>query len=79
MTNVKKTNSEPKKVNSAKKILYEAVQEHPVRNYIIVGALTRAGLYNQYQAEKEVYGVKNIQPSITDEELNKIIKKYTGA
>lgn len=78
MTNTKKTESKKATAQSAKKILYEAVQEHPVRNYIIVGALTRAGLYNKYQAEKAVYGVENIKPSITDEELDKIIKNYIG-
>ena len=46
--------SAPKKKDM--KILYEAVQENPTRNYIIMGALTRAGLYNQYCKEKRLYG-----------------------
>lgn len=60
------------------KILYEAVQENPTRNYIIMGALTRAGLYNQYCKEKRLYGIENLQPTITVEELNKIITNYLG-
>ena len=68
------------KKNSAqpKQILYEAVQENKTRNYIIVGALTRAGLYQQYKYEESVYGVENLEASITQDELNKIIKEFTG-
>ncbi len=65
-------------IRNQKKILYEAVQEHPTQNYKIVGALTRAGLYKQYKEEEAVYGIENITPSITDSELAKIIKDYTG-
>lgn len=63
-----------------KKILYEAVQENKTENFIIVGALTKAGLIDQYAHEKEVYLSKTeeIKPTITDDELNKIIKNYTG-
>lgn len=68
--------SAPKKKDM--KILYEAVQENPTRNYIIMGALTRAGLYNQYCKEKILYGIENLQPTITVEELNKIITNYLG-
>ena len=68
--------SAPKKKDM--KILYEAVQENPTRNYIIMGALTRAGLYNQYCKEKRLYGIENLQPTITIEELNKIITNYLG-
>lgn len=68
--------SAPKKKDM--KILYEAVQENPTQNYIIMGALTRAGLYNQYCKEKRLYGIENLQPTITVEELNKIITNYLG-
>ena len=61
-----------------KEILYEAVQKNPTRSYIIMGALTQAGLYNQYKQEETIYGVENIKPSITTDELNKIIKNYIG-
>lgn len=76
----KKTEKTTKKdVAAKKKILYEAVKEHPEKNYIIVGALTRAGLVGQYLQEEAVYGVEDLTPSITDEELDKIIKDFLGA
>lgn len=80
-TNTKEDKAETKTapvIKNQKKILYEAVQQHPTRNYKIVGALTRAGLYKQYKEEERVYGIENIKPSITDSELEKIIKDYTG-
>lgn len=80
-TNTKETTKAEKSapvIKNQKKILYEAVQENPTQNYKIVGALTRAGLYNQYKEEEVVYGIENIEPSITDSELAKIIKDYTG-
>ncbi|KZX11371.1 hypothetical protein MBORA_16160 [Methanobrevibacter oralis] len=77
--------NENKKTTTANKnnkmmSLYEAVQENKTENFIIIGALTKAGLINQYIHEKEVYLSKTeeIKPTITDTELNKIIKNYTG-
>lgn len=76
--------NENKKTTTAKNnkmmSLYEAVQENKTENFIIIGALTKAGLINQYIHEKEAYLSKTeeIKPTITDEELNKIIKNYTG-
>lgn len=61
-----------------KLILYEAVQANPKPFYIIMGALSYAGLIRQYEAEKMVYGIEDIEPSITNTELDKIIKKFTG-
>ena len=61
-----------------KLILYEAVQANPTPLYIIVGALSYAGLIRQYEAEKAVYGIEDIKPSITNTELDKIIKKFIG-
>ena len=76
--------NENKKTTTANKnnkmmSLYEAVQENKTENFIIIGALTKAGLINQYIHEKEVYLSKTeeIKPTITDTELNKIIKNYT--
>lgn len=69
---------ETKVIKQNKKILYEAVQENRTPNYIIVGALSRAGLLKQYREEEAVYGVENLKPSITDSELNKMIKDYLG-
>lgn len=78
MTVKKTTAKKEETTNKTKKILYEAVQENPTRNYIIVGALSRAGLLRQYREEEAVYGIENLKPSITDDELNKIIKDYLG-
>lgn len=78
MTVKKTTAKKEETTNKTKKILYEAVQENPTRNYIIVGALSRAGLLKQYREEEAVYGIENLKPSITDDELNKIIKDYLG-
>lgn len=72
-------NQKPKQTTAKKRILYEAVKEHPEKEHTIVGALTLAGLVKQYEYEKSVYGVEDLEPSITDDELNKIIKKYVGA
>lgn len=68
-------NAAPKK---DKLILFEAVQENPTPNYIIIGALTTAGLIEQYEQEELDYGIEDIEPSITADELNKIIKKFIG-
>ena len=77
-TTAKKEETTKETTTKTKKILYEAVQGNPTRNYIIVGALSRAGLLKQYREEEAVYGVENLKPSITDDELNKIIKDYLG-
>ena len=77
-TKTTKKVSVEKKV-SEKKILFEAVKEHSEKNYIVVGALTKAGLIGQYLHEKSVYGVEDIEPTITEDELNKIIKDFIGA
>lgn len=78
----KEENEAPKKTNANSKkntlILYEAVQEHPERRYIIIGALTNAGLIKQYREEEAIYGKEDIKPSITIEELDKIIKNFIG-
>lgn len=68
----------PKKNTAPKLILFEAVQDNPTPIYIIVGALTTAGLINQYEQEELVYGIEDIEPSITADELNKIIKQFIG-
>lgn len=71
-----KVTAVPKK--EKKLILFEAVQENPTPNYIIIGALTAAGLIQQYEQEELDYSIENIKPSITAEELNKIIKEFIG-
>lgn len=74
----KKEETTKETTTKTKKILYEAVRDNPTRSYITVGALSRAGLLKQYREEEAVYGVENLKPSITDDELNKIIKDYLG-
>ena len=61
-----------------KLILYEAVQANTTPLFIIMGALSYAGLIRQYEAEEAVYGIEDIEPSITNTELDKIIKKFIG-
>lgn len=58
--------------------LYEAVEANTSPLFIIMGALSYAGLIKQYEAEKAVYGIEDIKPSITKTELDKLIKKFTG-
>ena len=71
----KETTPKPKQ---EKVILYEAVRDNPTPNYIIVGALSLAGLLPQYRSEEENYGIEDIKPSITIDELNKLIKNFIG-
>lgn len=73
----KKTDTAPKP-KKEKKILFEAVQENSTPKHVIVGALSLAGLLKQYRYEESVYGKEDIEPSITDDELEKIIKKFLG-
>lgn len=67
-----------KKPVGEKLILFEAVENNPTPNYIVLGALSLAGLIRQYEEEKLVYGIEDLEPSITADELNKIIKKFIG-
>jgi len=82
MTKTKET--EEKKSNSSKKspgeklILYELVEAYPLQNWIILGALAKEGLLEEYNYQKENYEKVELKPSITVDELNKIIKKFTG-
>lgn len=75
------SNEDKSKQSTAKEklILYKAVQEHSIENWIITGALSRAGLLEQYNYEKENLEYTNeIKPSITMDELDKIIKNFLG-
>jgi hypothetical protein len=73
----KKTPAE-KETASEKMILFEAVQKHPTQNYIIMGALSKAGLLNQYRQEELDYGIEDIEASITMDELDKHVKNFLG-
>lgn len=78
----KKNKTEKKKDDSAKKtpmeklILCELVEAYPVEKSIILGALAKAGLLDQYNHELIVYEKEEIKPSITVDELNKILNDF---
>lgn len=72
-------NKVPAKKEAAEKlILFEAVQKHPTENYILIGALSKAGLLNQYHQEELDYGIEDIEASITMDELDKHVKNFLG-
>ena len=78
----KKNKTEKKKDDSAKKtpmeklILCELVEAYPVEKRIILGALAKAGLLDQYNHELLVYEKEEIKPSITVDELTKILNDF---
>ena len=74
----KSESNTPAKKTAEKLILYEAVQQHPAKNYIIIGALSSAGLLAQYRQEESEYGIEDITPSITMDELDKHVKNFLG-
>lgn len=61
-----------------KKTLKQAVEDSDERLFVIIGALSKANLLNDYYDEIENEKIKDIEPSITDEELTKIIKDFRG-
>ena len=75
---VKKSEKTTAKKPAEKLILFEAVQKHPTENYIIVDALSKAGLLDQYHKEELAYGIEDIAPSITMDELDKHVKNFLG-
>ena len=72
----KNSNKTPAKAAKEKLILFEAVQQHPEENFVIVGALSKAGLLQQYRTEEAEYGIEDLTPSITMDELNKSLKTF---
>lgn len=82
MANKKSTSKEkessPKKAPGEKLILLELVNAYPERYDIKIGALSRAGLLDQYRHEESVYEKEEIKPSMTVDEFTKIIKDYLG-
>ena len=61
-----------------KRILYELVAESSLREYVIVGALAKAGLLSQFEQEKKEYGYQDVKPSITEKEFDKILSDFLG-
>ena len=74
----KEKESSPKKLQEKKLILMELVNAYPERYDIKIGALSRAGLLDQYSYEEAVYEKEEIKPSITVDEFTKILKDYLG-
>lgn len=80
MTKKKESKEEiSKKTNTKKELLIELVNNSTEDLYVIIGALTYAGLISQYEYEKENYKVLDLKPSLTNEEFTKIIKNFKEA
>lgn len=67
-----------KEKNSPKKILYELVKESEIEEHKIMGALGKAGLIEQYETEKVKYNRFDIEPTVTQDEFDKILKDFLG-
>ena len=75
----KKAETKTKNNTSSKKmILYDLVQESNIEEHKKIGALGKAGLLDQYEDEKTKYGRFDIEPSITKDEFEKILKDFLG-
>ena len=74
----KKEEPAPKTDAGKKRILYELVDESELREYIIVGALAKAGLLPQFEKEKKEYGFQDVEPSLTQKEFDKILSDFLG-
>lgn len=79
----RKKNDDEKKKESSKKnapklILKDAVEACEYPEYIIKGALSLAGLLDDYEYQKRRYLKEEFEPSITMDELNEIIKEFLG-
>ena len=75
-----KKKEEPAEAKDAgkKRILYELVEESPLREYVICGALGKAGLLPQFEQEKIDYGFNDVEPSVTQKEFDKIVSDFLG-
>ena len=64
-----------KKQSSGKKFtLVELVSNSDLHYPLIVMNLSRAGLLEQFEKEKEASGIFDIEPSMTEAEFNKIME-----
>ena len=77
-TSKEKESSQKDKAPGEKLVLFELVNAYPERHDIKIGALSRAGLLDQYRYEESVYLKEEIKPSLTVDEFTKIIKDYLG-
>lgn len=72
------TETKEVKDTGKKRILYELVDESELREYVIVGALAKAGLLPQFEKEKKEYGFQDVEPSLTQKEFDKILSDFLG-
>lgn len=63
-----------KKTSAEKFTLVELVNNSDMHYPLIVMNLSRAGLLEQYETEKEALGILDIEPSMTQAEFDKIME-----
>jgi len=68
----------PRKAKEPKQTLINLTKQSSTPEYIIVGALSKAGLLQQYEYEKINNGVLDLTPSITKTEFYKLITNFIG-
>lgn len=77
MAKTKETQKTEKKEQAKEKYpLLELVLACPEDDLWIIYNLSRAGLLEQYEKEIKEYGIKDITPSLTIDEFNKIIQGH---
>lgn len=67
----RKRNEKPSKKD--KFTLVELVENSELHRPLIIMNLSRAGLFEQYEYEVENYGKEDIEPSLTEDEFNKLM------
>ena len=68
------TKSKKKKETAEKFTLVELVENSDLHYPLIIMNLSRAGLLQQYEEEKEALGKVDIEPSMTQAEFDKIME-----
>ena len=68
------TKTSKKKTSEEKFTLVELVKNSDLHYPLIVMNLSRAGLLEQYEKEKEAFGRLDIEPTMTEAEFNKIME-----
>ena len=67
------------KTKEPKRVLLDLVIESDTRLPVIVAGLVESGIYKQYEEQLKGYGKLDFEPTITESEFNKIIRKMEGA
>ncbi len=68
----------PRKAKEPKQTLINLTKQSSTPEYIIVGALSKAGLLQQYEYEKINNGVLDLTPSMNQTEFTKLITDFIG-